>query len=44
MKKDLKNKRLCAHDGDVTEAMGRQACIGAAVEFRARAGIGFAHD
>jgi len=40
----LKFKRLWLCDGLVTARMGRQASIGAAVEFWTRASIGFAHD
>ncbi|MDY0746788.1 hypothetical protein SNE35_19915 [Paucibacter sp. R3-3] len=39
----MKNKRLYACDGTVTGKTGRQPSIGAAVEFSARMGIGFAH-
>jgi hypothetical protein len=43
MKKLLKFKRLWLRDSDVTARMGRQASIGAAVEFWTRASLGFAH-
>ena len=47
MEFELKNKRLWVHDGGVTvaqAAIGREASIGAAVDFPTRAGIGFARD
>jgi len=40
----LKNKRLSICDAGMTANMARGASIDAAVEFRTRASIGFAHD